>query len=45
MIRNVRITDAEEITKIYNYYIAETVVTFETEEITNDEMEIELLRR
>ncbi|SFU76869.1 phosphinothricin acetyltransferase [Clostridium sp. DSM 8431] len=45
MIRNVRITDAEEITKIYNYYIAETVVTFETEEITNDEMENRIVKK
>ena len=39
MIRSVRLSDAEEITKIYNYYVKETTVTFETEEIDVKEME------
>ena len=38
MIRSVRLSDAKAITKIYNYYIKETTVTFETEEITEKEM-------
>ena len=39
MIRSVRLSDAEAITKIYNYYVKETTVTFETEEIDIMEME------
>ena len=38
MIRSVRLSDAKAITKIYNYNIKETTVTFETEEITEKEM-------
>ena len=30
MIRSVRLSDAEAIAKIYNYYVKETTVTFET---------------
>ena len=39
MIRSVRLSDAEAIAKIYNYYVKETTVTFETEEIDITEME------
>ena len=39
MIRSVRLSDAESIAKIYNYYVKETTVTFETEEIDITEME------
>ena len=39
MIRNVKKEDAEQIVKIYNYYIANTVITFETEELLVEEME------
>ena len=39
MIRNVELRDAEDIAKIYNYYIRETIITFETEEIDSIEME------
>ena len=39
MIRGVEIRDAKEITEIYNYYIRETIITFETEEIDTAEME------
>ena len=39
MIRNAELRDAKEIAEIYNYYIKETVITFETEEIDSIEME------
>ena len=39
MIRGVEIRDAANITAIYNYYIRETIITFETEEIDIAEME------
>ncbi|HBX46601.1 N-acetyltransferase family protein [Limibacterium fermenti] len=38
MIRKVRAEDASQIRDIYNYYIRETVVTFEEEEISSEEM-------
>lgn len=38
MIRNVLEKDAISIAEIYNYYIAETVITFETETITADDI-------
>jgi phosphinothricin acetyltransferase len=38
MIRTVLEKDADEITEIYNYYIAETVATFEEEVITSGVM-------
>ncbi|QKF82350.1 GNAT family N-acetyltransferase [Halarcobacter ebronensis] len=38
LIRDANISDFEEITKIYNYYIKETVITFEEEEIDKEEM-------
>lgn len=38
MIRSVEINDAEAIVKIYNYYITNTVVTFETKAVKCDEM-------
>lgn len=37
-IRPVTLTDAEAITEIYNYYIAETTVSFETEPLSVEEM-------
>ena len=39
MIRGVEIWDAADIAAIYNYYIRETIITFETEEIDTAEME------
>lgn len=39
MIRGVEIRDAADIAAIYNYYIRETIITFETEEIDTAEME------
>ena len=39
MIRGVDIRDAADIAAIYNYYIRETIITFETEEIDTAEME------
>jgi phosphinothricin acetyltransferase len=38
MIRNVRIDDAKEIVDIYNYYILNTNITFEIDEINEEEM-------
>lgn len=38
-IRNVNIDDAERITDIYNYYIKNTIITFETEELTVNDIE------
>lgn len=38
MIRDIRITDAQEICKIYNYYILNTVVTFEEEAVLAEDM-------
>lgn len=38
MIRKVAPTDIAEITTIYNYYIANTCITFETEPVTEKEM-------
>ena len=39
MIRGEEIRDAADIAAIYNYYIRETIITFETEEIDTAEME------
>ncbi len=39
MIRGVEVRDAADIAAIYNYYITETIITFETEEIDTAEME------
>ncbi|HXS37278.1 MAG TPA: arsinothricin resistance N-acetyltransferase ArsN1 family B [Flavipsychrobacter sp.] len=39
MIRNACITDAKALSEIYNYYIQNTVVTFEEELISAEEME------
>lgn len=38
MIRNIRLEDAEEIVDIYNYYILNTNVTFEADELKKEEM-------
>lgn len=39
MIRNVELRDAEAICNIYNYYIKNTIVTFEENELSVPEME------
>ena len=39
MIRSVRISDAKDIVDIYNYYILNTNITFEEEEVTIKDME------
>ncbi|ASW43288.1 GNAT family N-acetyltransferase [Clostridium isatidis] len=39
MIRLVKLTDAKDIVDIYNYYILNTNITFEEEELTIKEME------
>ena len=38
MIRNVTQNDASQLTEIYNYYIKNTVITFEKSEINEQEM-------
>nr|WP_320118384.1 arsinothricin resistance N-acetyltransferase ArsN1 family B [uncultured Marinifilum sp.] len=42
MIRPVKPSDAKEISDIYNYYISDTCVTFEEEEISVNEMEMRI---
>ncbi len=38
MIRNVEIKDAKAIADIYNYYVKNTIITFEEDEVSEDEM-------
>ncbi len=38
MIRKVKLNDAKEIAEIYNYYIQETAITFETEIVNSEEI-------
>ncbi|MBN4052140.1 hypothetical protein JYT59_00145 [Sphingobacteriaceae bacterium AH-315-L07] len=38
MVRPVQLEDAHAISKIYNYYILNSVVTFETTPVTIEEM-------
>ncbi len=38
IIRNARVTDAAELARIYNYYIDNTCITFETEAVDAGEM-------
>ncbi len=39
MIRNVRKEDAKQICNIYNYYVENTIITFEEEPVSLNEME------
>jgi len=39
MIRDVSLADAKRIAEIYNYYIKETVVTFEYDPVTEEEIQ------
>lgn len=39
MIRNVKISDAEAISRIYNYYVENTIVTFDIEPLTLQDFE------
>lgn len=39
MIRSVKISDAEDIARIYNYYIENTVITFEESPVSTQEIE------
>ena len=43
MIRNVQLKDAKEIAGIYNYYIRNTVVTFEETVVGTEEMKEQIL--
>lgn len=45
MIREVKIEDAKEIVNIYNYYINNTVVTFEEKELSIKEMEERIIEK
>ena len=38
MIREAQVSDAKTISEIYNYYIVNTIITFETEPITPEEI-------
>ncbi len=38
MIRKVELKDADEITSIYNYYIENTVITFEEKKLSSDDV-------
>jgi len=38
MIRAVQISDAQAIADIYNYYISDTIITFEEQTITVEDM-------
>ncbi len=42
MIRNVSTTDVPQIINIYNYYVANTTITFEEKCITADEMQLRI---
>ncbi|WP_294703630.1 GNAT family N-acetyltransferase [uncultured Fusobacterium sp.] len=42
MIRKAKLTDAKSIINIYNYYIKETTVTFEIDELTVKDMEMRI---
>ncbi len=42
IIRSAELRDAERIASIYNFYIAHTPITFETEEVSISEMEIRI---
>ncbi len=43
MIRKINVNDAQQIADIYNYYIENTIVTFEEEIVTIDEMKQRIL--
>lgn len=43
MIRPVQLTDATQIATIYNYYIEQTTITFETAPISTEEMKERIL--
>ena len=44
MIRNVKRTDAEDIAEIYNYYIENTIISFEAEPVNAEEIECRILK-
>ncbi|MCR4898620.1 MAG: GNAT family N-acetyltransferase [Acholeplasmatales bacterium] len=43
-IRNVKIEDASELVKIYNYYILNTAITFEEKELSIDEFKERIIK-
>lgn len=42
MIRDVRPSDAERIAEIYNYYIEETIITFEYDKVTEEDIKLRI---
>ena len=42
MIRPARVEDASDIAKIYNYYVENTVITFETDVVSQDGMALRI---
>jgi phosphinothricin acetyltransferase len=44
MLRNVKLSDAVRLTEIYNYYITNTIITFEETVISAQEMEERICR-
>lgn len=45
MIRSVKISDAKDIVNIYNYYVLNTNITFEEEELTIKDMEDRIIEK
>lgn len=45
IIRRAEICDAAAIAEIYNWYIANTVITFETETVASEEMETRIIEK
>lgn len=44
MIRDVLLTDAKRIAEVYNYYVKETVITFEYDEVTEEDIKQRILK-
>lgn len=42
MIRHIKLDDASQIADIYNYYIKNTIVSFEEDEVSDKEMEVRI---
>lgn len=43
MLRKVETTDAKQICELYNYYVAQTTITFEEEMVSEEQMKIRIL--
>jgi phosphinothricin acetyltransferase len=44
MIRQASVSDSDQITKIYNNYVVNTLITFEEEQVDVSEMELRIQR-